>query len=279
MGLSKKTINIINEAVKTENINLLLKNKNEGKTIDTQITQSYLIIKKLEEFNNSFISEWINQIKPTKTQLNKYKSRRNLVKKQDKTIDQKMIQFIIDNKNSSVLHKFIYVLLNTGRRTLEIFESPYEKRGEKLYIQLRKKKDDEFSLIQLLDNNIDETMKYIKEIREAGFKYNSLSERLSRILRPFDSSPHTLRGLYCLLTVKFNKDNRGRGQVFKDSLNNASGCISNYDYITLINDTDDNPFTKDILKMTVKNLKLEAKKRKLTNYSNKNKSELIAMLS
>ena len=187
MTLSNKFKNIINQAVKDENIDDIIKHinydsKDEERREETKINHSYSVIKLLKDYKEDFISEWINKIKPDDKRLKEYKKIRNDVKKQEKEINTDLFKYIIDNQEKSDLNKFIYVLINTGRRTAEINEGEYKKQNDKLLIELKKKKNKELCEAELLDGDIDKTIQYIKDIRDNGFNTNSLSQLIKRRL-------------------------------------------------------------------------------------------------
>ena len=285
MPISKKFRDMIAQSVKDKNLKPVL-DELKAKPFESRITTSYLVIKELKK--NDAPAEYIQQVRPTREDLAKYKAKRNEVKKEEVRINaQPLFKFIFDNEDKDIIHKLLFVLLNTGRRTIEILESKVGagSKPHQIKIAIRKQRGSkEMTDINLLDGKQAKTLRYIKDIRDANINRNSVATQVKRRLSKFGITAHVLRALYIelfILLVKMSGDTRARGQIFKDELKHKQNQNHHYDYIILTNPIT-NPFSeteKPHSQMTCRELRSEAKRRGLRGYSKMKKADLIKLLS
>jgi hypothetical protein len=286
MPISQKFKDIIAQSVKDKNLKPVL-DELKAKPFESRITTSYLVIKELKK--NNAPAEYLQQVRPTREDLAKYKAKRSEVKKEEVRINaQPLFKFIFDNEDKDIIHKLIFVLLNTGRRTIEILESEVGKgsKPHQIKIAIRKQRRGARELvdINLLDGKQAKTLGYIKDIRDAKINRNSVATQVKRRLSKFGITAHVLRALYIelfILLVKMSGDTRARGQIFKDELKHKQNQNHHYDYIILTHPIT-NPFSetnKPYNQMTCRELRSEAKRRGLRGYSKMKKADLIQLLS
>jgi hypothetical protein len=286
MPISQKFKDIIAQSVKDKNLKPVL-DELKAKPFESRITTSYLVIKELKK--NNAPAEYLQQVRPTREDLAKYKAKRSEVKKEEVRINaQPLFKFIFDNEDKDIIHKLIFVLLNTGRRTIEILESEVGagSKPHQIKIAIRKQRRGARELvdINLLDGKQAKTLGYIKDIRDAKINRNSVATQVKRRLSKFGITAHVLRALYIelfILLVKMSGDTRARGQIFKDELKHKQNQNHHYDYIILTHPIT-NPFSetnKPYNQMTCRELRSEAKRRGLRGYSKMKKADLIQLLS
>jgi len=243
MSLSKRDIEILNDALNTNSLDIIkayLKTYN----FKTFITKSYAFIKALDN------PLWMKELKPSQDDLDKYRKLGIDSHKKNKVVNLNitpgMINRIIKEKDNSFLSKLVYLLLITGRRQDEILNKPYFLSEGKLNIELSKRKNTIiFQIKKLLNNNLAETDKLLKYIRSNN-EYKTmegLNTSLNRYIKNLGfKKTHELRGLYALLIHKFYLPDKPLSMVIKDYLGHSGDQVGFYDYIE-IKDIKNNPFT------------------------------------
>lgn len=272
----KNNLTLLKEAVREKNITDIRDILKSMENIQTMISYYYQVVKK--GFSKDELTELFNEIiKPHLGDRKKEAQRRPKTKIKVYESD---LREIIENRDKSTKDKLIYILLITGRRMADIINDniPIVK-DNKLYMKLSKKgENNEPEEIKILNETAQNVKKMIIEIKNHGFKINTISNLLIKKLRRYDLTPHNLRGIYVNLIYKFynpsNKSKVGIGTIYL----NHSGAQNVYDYIEY---DGNNPFKANISNLTslnMKELKKIAKEKKLKKYSRLRKPELIKLI-
>ncbi len=206
----------------------------KAKNFRTYVTTLYSVKKLVKP-------EWVSEFTPSQGDLNKLTQDFPPIKHHEIHIDGSAIKSIIDNAEDDWKARLTYLLLVTGRRTMEIADSPIKLEDGKLFMIMSKSKNKEYQPIEiLLNNDPEKTFKLINSLRFIlkNVRSKAISSSLGVYLRKYGIKPHTLRGIYIRYLLTYRNDEKlSPGDFINEYLNHVthSGASNSYDSIVIDN--------------------------------------------